>query len=103
MSKNSHNLSQRDRTILDNSHIVVLHLRDDTIVRYLRDNTIHIVSFITSIREVLKEGQVRAALCLLIALSQLGDKRRHNRVALPLLLMGNGFEVGSHIFLFCLL
>ena len=103
MSKNSHNLSQRDRTILNNSHIVVRHLRVDTIVPHLRDNTIHIVTFITSISELLKEGQVRAALCLLVALSQLGDKRRHSRVTLPLLLMDNGFEAGFHIFLFCFL
>jgi hypothetical protein len=86
-------ISQRDSIILDNSHNFVCHIRDDTI------NT---VAFITSISEVLEEGQVRAALHLFIVLSQFGDKRRHSRVALPILLMDNGFQASSHIFLFCI-
>jgi hypothetical protein len=93
MTKKSRNLSQHHNTISSDSHNLTYDLRDGTII---------IVFFITSIREVLLEAQVRAVLGLLIALSELGDKGRHSRVPIVLLVMAEDFKVGSGLCLYSL-
>jgi hypothetical protein len=93
MTNTFHNLSQCDSTISNSSHNFTRHLT--------RDDTISIVAFITLISQVLIKAQGYP--WSPIALSELGDIRRHNRVAVGLLVMDDGFEVRSNIFLYCLL